>query len=258
MRQTGRATAKSPDVIGDIWLEEGAGQVGGYLPATGRAFRVDDQGGTTCAINCDHNELFHPLVMDLIAPGRGEMVREPRPLLRWPPVPGAVEYRVTWFEHSYSARSISTGQRIPTQVPEYRFERDLVNERRYEWTVEAIDQSQRTIARSEHRQLHTPGADPEKFRFHPPDGQPGAWLGLQLDFDDAGVFVKAVGPDSPASAAGFEPGDRLLRIRDRTVTGIEVVQWIRTLKPGSRVDMVIMRNGKELSLQPVLGDRNAP
>ncbi len=231
---------------------------GGHWEAMGPVFRVDDLAGITCLMFCDRTDLFHPLFMHLDTPTAEKTVTEPRPVLRWSAVPGAVEYRVTWFENSYTARSIATGQMIPTKAPEYRFEQDLVPERRYEWTVEARDADQRTIARSEHRSLYTRGADPGKFRLLPADAEPGGWLGVQLDSDANGVFVRAVGPDSPAFVAGFEAGDYLVRFGDRDVTTLDVVQWVQASKPGSSVDISVSRGGKIMTLQTVLGDRESP
>ncbi len=50
--------------------------------------------------------------------------------------------------------------------------------------------------------------------------RPRGFLGLELVAEDGGVRIGRVLADSPAAAAGLEPGDRLVRLRDRAVTSL--------------------------------------
>ena len=60
--------------------------------------------------------------------------------------------------------------------------------------------------------------------------------------------VGTVVPDSAAAAAGFQPGDRFLRIEDKTIERFEDVQHLIRLNPGSPVTIVVLRENIEVVL----------
>ena len=84
----------------------------------------------------------------------------------------------------------------------------------------------------------------------------GAFLGVSLVIDEAGVLVKDVVPESPAEAAGLLAGDLLLSINDETInTPLEAAALIRALEPGTVISLGIERQGEALTLTAQVGSR---
>jgi serine protease Do len=70
-----------------------------------------------------------------------------------------------------------------------------------------------------------------------------------------GVYITAVAQNSPASAAGLQQGDIIIKIGTTTLD--ETHSYINTLfqyKPGDTVTLEYIRNGKTLQAQVTLGD----
>jgi hypothetical protein len=96
--------------------------------------------------------------------------------------------------------------------------------------------------------------------MNPPKGKPepkilapaGAWgftVDKQGDDENAGVTVTSVFPDSPAAAGGLKSGDRLLTLDSRWTDSIsDTFAAASAVKPGKSVVLVVMRDGKEVSL----------
>lgn len=95
-----------------------------------------------------------------------------------------------------------------------------------------------------------------------------AWLGiytqtvdrdLQEAFDlqsDYGVVVKYVVDDSPADEAGLRQGDIVLKIDgDKTDDADRLIDIVGSKNPGDKIEMTIIRNGKEKTLSATLTDR---
>ena len=82
------------------------------------------------------------------------------------------------------------------------------------------------------------------------------WLGVGIGQDDAGrTIIGQVDPESPAELAKIQPGDVVLKIGDRDVTGPEVLAGeIRKGKPGQDVALKIERDGKPLDVKVKLGE----
>jgi serine protease Do len=71
--------------------------------------------------------------------------------------------------------------------------------------------------------------------------------------DDQGVFVLDVPKDGAAFAAGIKKGDIITKINDVPVTnGAEMVGQIATYRPGDKVSISYLRNGKELKANVTL------
>ncbi len=93
------------------------------------------------------------------------------------------------------------------------------------------------------------------------------WLGVMIqniDEDlrlsenlpsDDGVIITRVIDDSPAEKAGLERGDVILKFDDREARSVRrltrMIEWAR---PGEKIDMVILRDGKEMPVVVEIGE----
>lgn len=97
------------------------------------------------------------------------------------------------------------------------------------------------------------------------------WIGVQTreltpDLADAlklgdarGVLIGGVVMDAPAAKAGIKPGDVLTRIGTHAITSpTELLTSVAALKPQSKVEVGVQRDGKALSFQLAVGQRPRP
>jgi PDZ domain/Aspartyl protease len=89
---------------------------------------------------------------------------------------------------------------------------------------------------------------------------PASMWGLRLGeptggLDSRGVPIVKVHDGSPAAVAGLKPGDVLITVDGRWTTSIaDVYHAAADVEPGRKVDVVIHRNGKEITLAVALAD----
>lgn len=70
---------------------------------------------------------------------------------------------------------------------------------------------------------------------------------------DRGMAVDHVSPEGPAEQAGMKGGDRIVRIGDNDVANIyDYMAATRNSEPGDTVAVIVLRNGKEVTLQVTL------
>jgi len=95
------------------------------------------------------------------------------------------------------------------------------------------------------------------------------WLGVQhmeisptaaadygIDPDQTGTLIIHVFPGDPADLAGFEVGDVVIRVSDVPIEEAdELNREIGLLGAGAVVDIVVLRDGQELTLTVTLGER---
>jgi len=76
----------------------------------------------------------------------------------------------------------------------------------------------------------------------------------------ADPLVAGVQPNSPAAAAGFEPGDRFISVEGQKVTTFSDVQRIVSGRSGDELDFTVERGGKMVDLKatPALVERTDP
>jgi hypothetical protein len=100
-------------------------------------------------------------------------------------------------------------------------------------------------------------AAPDSVRKAPRILAPAGLLGIRVekakDDEEAGVTVKDVMADSPAAAAGFQKGDRLLTLDGRwtdSVTDCYIASG--QLRPGHPVNVQVLRGGRKVQLNVTL------
>jgi serine protease Do len=87
-----------------------------------------------------------------------------------------------------------------------------------------------------------------------------AFLGVYGDEDyrGVGVRIKDLEEKSGAFAAGLEPGNIILKVAGRSISGLlELRNALTGVKPGATVSMLVERGGKQESVDVVLGNRPA-
>jgi TolB protein len=91
----------------------------------------------------------------------------------------------------------------------------------------------------------------------------GAWLGTIPDFSameasSGGVKLADVRGGSPADKAGIKGGDVLVEIAGTRIENLyDMTFALQDHKPGETVDVIVVRDGKRLTLQATLGSRAA-
>ncbi|HEX6145142.1 MAG TPA: trypsin-like peptidase domain-containing protein [Acidimicrobiia bacterium] len=87
----------------------------------------------------------------------------------------------------------------------------------------------------------------------------GAFLGVSLDVVDsgrAGAVIAEVTPDSAADQAGLEVDDLVIEIDGSPVQRpADLAAQVQTHQPGDTVEVVVVRDGDELTLAVTLGER---
>lgn len=86
----------------------------------------------------------------------------------------------------------------------------------------------------------------------------GAYLGTIPDFTEVpgGVALTGVRPGSPAEQAGIKGGDLIIKLAGKGVQNLQDFTYVlREHKPGDEVEIVVKRDGKEVTLKAVLGKR---
>ncbi|WP_127587943.1 S1C family serine protease [Paenibacillus koleovorans] len=80
---------------------------------------------------------------------------------------------------------------------------------------------------------------------------------LKLE-NNKGSVITQVESGSPASKAGLTAGDVILQVNGEAISNSEeVTKKIKALKPGDKVTLKIVRDGKQLDTFVFVGDRNA-
>jgi hypothetical protein len=88
----------------------------------------------------------------------------------------------------------------------------------------------------------------------------GAYLGTVPDFTpvERGVLLGGVSAGSPAEQAGLRKGDVLIGLGGREVADLQgMTDVLRAHKPGEAVEVVVLRDGKEVRMSATLGSRGA-
>ena len=99
---------------------------------------------------------------------------------------------------------------------------------------------------------HSSYLDLESFRDVRVETE-GKFGGLGIEVTMENGFVKVVSPieDTPASAAGIEPGDLIIRLDDKAVKGMTLTDAVRIMrgKPGTDIELTVVREGEAKPLK---------
>ena len=77
-----------------------------------------------------------------------------------------------------------------------------------------------------------------------------------IDKDTKGVLIPEVSEDSAAEKAGLKPGDIIIKFNGQTVEEAKDLQnRVAALKPDTKVEIVVLRNGERKTLTAILGER---
>ncbi len=94
-----------------------------------------------------------------------------------------------------------------------------------------------------------PGGDPASSR-----GFLGVMVGPVME-GGPGVVVLDVTRDTPAAHSGLKRGDRIIKLGDEPVEGVEpFLRAIAARKPGDELKLEVRRDGKEQTLTVTLGE----
>jgi serine protease Do len=84
---------------------------------------------------------------------------------------------------------------------------------------------------------------------------PSGAMGVQLDQKDDVARIEKVMPESAAERAGMQAGDLVLKINGKEVKGRQnLIETVRGYMPGERIDAVVKRGDKEITLTITLGN----
>jgi S1-C subfamily serine protease len=92
--------------------------------------------------------------------------------------------------------------------------------------------------------------------------QPHGYLGVTVGpggDGEKGVVVKEAAPDGPAAKAGVKAGDRVVKVAGQEVKDADAfVKAVAAHKPGEKLALTVVRDGKEQTVSAILGERPAP
>lgn len=85
-----------------------------------------------------------------------------------------------------------------------------------------------------------------------------AYLGVigAQDFDGPGVKIAQIAKDSGAAAAGLQPGNVIVKVGERAISGLlELKNALTGKAPGSKVALLVQEDGREKQVEVLLGNR---
>lgn len=92
----------------------------------------------------------------------------------------------------------------------------------------------------------------------PPTTGYGSWFGSVPDMDAtaAGITLAGVSDSSPAAKAGLKKGDRIVSMAGTPVVDLRaMVEVLRSNPPGTKIEVVYMRDFLERKVSVTLGKR---
>ena len=116
-----------------------------------------------------------------------------------------------------------------------------------------------------------PAAPTQPAPSQPQAATSGAWLGISgmtltpdvagtmsLDSAQTGALVGEVVTGSPADKVGMQANDVITAVDGKAVDSMEALSAaVKAQKPGDKVELTVLRNGKEITVTVTLGERPA-
>ncbi|HIA61766.1 MAG TPA: PDZ domain-containing protein [Planctomycetaceae bacterium] len=82
----------------------------------------------------------------------------------------------------------------------------------------------------------------------------GGLLGVLLGESPQGTFVERVFPRTAAQDVGMQRGDIILQVNDTEINSRdELIKVVRAHLPGEKIRLLIVRDGAEMTVEPILG-----
>ncbi len=138
--------------------------------------------------------------------------------------------------------------------PDYHRSSDTWDKINYEGQAQIVALAERVVYDTANR--------PERLQFtRPQQPQPSGQraqrsgfrvrLGLMPAYsEEDGVLLEGVAPNSPAEKAGLKQGDRIIAAMGQRVKNIEELTALyEKMEPGKPVELIVVREGKELKIQ---------
>jgi serine protease Do len=82
------------------------------------------------------------------------------------------------------------------------------------------------------------------------------FLGINFSAEDGKIVITEIVPNSPAEKAGLKAGDQIVKVGDKEVKDEDSLrETVGDKKPGTKLSLVIKRDGKEQTIEATLGER---
>jgi membrane-associated protease RseP (regulator of RpoE activity) len=121
------------------------------------------------------------------------------------------------------------------------------------------------VVRRQTRPLFTksaePAGNPHGGAVDPGRIGMGAYLGTVPDYgaEDKGVKLSAVREGSPAEKGGIKGGDVIISFDGKPIATIfDYTDSLGRAKPGDKVDIIVKREGKDVTLKVTVGSKPGP
>jgi hypothetical protein len=231
-----------------------------YWKAIGQQFFIDAKGDVNLSMHPDNHDLVHVKKLTVISPdpSGGTTVLDPRPLLKWQALPGAVRYQVNWLIEDAPFHVVGHGSG-GTDATEFRLNEDTIPNRQYEWSVWAFGPGvEGQLGYWSAAYFFSPGGK-EAF-LKGPKGPVSAMKGMPYIgivplrllgsgslSKPEGITVHGVEGNSPAMKAGLQPNDVLTSFNGKSLADAseaDFVEMVRALPIGARVPVEYLRDGK--------------
>ena len=84
-----------------------------------------------------------------------------------------------------------------------------------------------------------------------------AFLGVYTEDNEKGALVLEVRDSSPAKKASVQKGDILQKVNDKKIKdAVDLTEIIRSFRPGTKVKVTLLRDGKKKVIEVNLGSRD--
>ncbi len=225
-----------------------------------RQIFIDPKGEAYIDPHPDDNDLVHAKKITVVSPPPFSQttVTDPRPLLKWQPLTGAVRYHLNWLIEDAPFHVVGRGDG-ETAETEFRLTEDTIPNRQYEWSVWATGAEGSQLGYWSAAYFFSPGGK-EAFaknlnRLVSGNSKRMPYIGIttmrMLDHgstrNPGGITARTVGGNSPAMKAGLQPNDVLTSFNGKSLADtseVDFVAMVRAQTVGAHVPIEYLRDGK--------------